>query len=174
MKREIHLEFQNKIKIKFNDSSILKQSLIHKSFSAITNNEKLEFLGDRVLGLVLSKTLLQNYENKDTPKKIVLKNSDAIHIVPINEILYAKSDNNYTTFLLTNNKNILVSKSLKVFDERLNSHNFFRVHQSYLINLQHITSFNKKNEEVILLEQHTIPVAQSRKKNLLDFIDQEF
>jgi ribonuclease-3 len=61
MKREIHLEFQNKIKIKFNDSSILKQSLIHKSFSAITNNEKLEFLGDRVLGLVLSKTLLQNY-----------------------------------------------------------------------------------------------------------------
>jgi ribonuclease III len=55
------LEFQNKIKIKFNNLDLLKKSLVHKSHDSDNNNEKLEFLGDRVLGLILSKTLLKNY-----------------------------------------------------------------------------------------------------------------
>ena len=58
------LEFQNKIKIKFDNINLLRQSLIHKSFDSKNNNEKLEFLGDRVLGLVLSKTLLKIYSNE--------------------------------------------------------------------------------------------------------------
>jgi len=116
-------------------------------------------------------TLLQNFSNKQAPKKIVLKNADAIHVVTIEDILYAKSDNNYTTFLLTYGKEILVSKPLKSFDEKLSSHNFFRVHQSFLINLLHISAFHKRNEEVILNQEHQIPVAQSRKKHLIDYIE---
>ena len=58
------LELQDIIKIKFNDIKILEQSLIHKSFNKVTNNEKLEFLGDRVLGLVLSKFLLKIYPDE--------------------------------------------------------------------------------------------------------------
>ena len=58
------LELQNRIKIKFNDINLLKQSLIHKSFDSENNNEKLELLGDRVLGLVLSKILLKTYFNE--------------------------------------------------------------------------------------------------------------
>ncbi len=116
-------------------------------------------------------TLLQNLSSNETSKKIVLKNADAIHVVKTEDILYAKSDNNYTTFLLTNTKEILVSKPLKSFDEKLVNHNFFRVHQSYLINLLHISSFNKRDEEVILNETYTIPVAQSKKRNLIDFIE---
>ena len=58
------LELQDIIKIKFNDIKILEQSLIHKSFNKVANNEKLEFLGDRVLGLVLSKFLLKIYPNE--------------------------------------------------------------------------------------------------------------
>ena len=55
--------FEKKINITFNDFNILKQSLTHKSKSSSINNEKLEFLGDRVLGLVLAKTLLRIYPN---------------------------------------------------------------------------------------------------------------
>ena len=50
-----------KINIKFKDRKLLSKSLIHKSHNNEVNNEKLEFLGDRVLGLVLSKILLHNY-----------------------------------------------------------------------------------------------------------------
>ena len=48
----------------FKDKSLLKQSLIHKSFDNIYNNEKLEFLGDRVLGLIISKKLIEIYPNE--------------------------------------------------------------------------------------------------------------
>ena len=44
-------EFENIIKVKFRDKKLLLQSLTRKSFSQSINNEKLEFLGDRVLGL---------------------------------------------------------------------------------------------------------------------------
>ena len=52
---------ENKINIKFKNKKLLSQSLVHKSFDALNNNEKLEFLGDRVLGLVLSKKLFNLY-----------------------------------------------------------------------------------------------------------------
>jgi len=57
-------KLEKKIKIKFKDSKLLVKSLTHKSFNPINNNEKLEFLGDRVLGLVISKKLLEVYPNE--------------------------------------------------------------------------------------------------------------
>ncbi|WP_346883022.1 LytTR family DNA-binding domain-containing protein [uncultured Algibacter sp.] len=119
-------------------------------------------------------TLLHNINNKDQSQKLILKNADAIHVVDIQNILFAKSDNNYTTFVITNSKDILISKPLKSFENKLNGHNFFRVHQSFLINLAQISSFDKRHDEVILKQHHNIPVAQSRKKNLMDYIDQLF
>tara|TARA_Y100000389_G_scaffold162539_1_gene165349 strand:+ start:70 stop:732 length:663 start_codon:yes stop_codon:yes gene_type:complete len=55
---------EKKINIKFKDKDLLSQSLTHKSFDSKTNNEKLEFLGDRVLGLVIAKKLLEIYPNE--------------------------------------------------------------------------------------------------------------
>ena len=56
-------KLEQKINIKFKDQELLKKSLIHKSHNSENNNEKLEFLGDRVLGLVFAKTLLKIYPN---------------------------------------------------------------------------------------------------------------
>ena len=61
------LKFKNleeTIKYKFNSKNLLKRCLTHKSYDKNTNNEKLEFLGDRVLGLVISKNLLTKYPNE--------------------------------------------------------------------------------------------------------------
>tara|TARA_B100001559_G_scaffold319127_1_gene327754 strand:- start:306 stop:974 length:669 start_codon:yes stop_codon:yes gene_type:complete len=58
------LDIQKIIKIKFKDEKLLNRSLTHKSFDNEYNNEKLEFLGDRVLGLVLSKALLEIYPDE--------------------------------------------------------------------------------------------------------------
>ena len=55
---------EKKIKVNFKNIEILKDSLVHKSSDSKKNNEKLEFLGDRVLGLVLSKNLLKIYPNE--------------------------------------------------------------------------------------------------------------
>ena len=58
---ELKAKLELKINIKFKDQELLTKSLIHKSHDNTYNNEKLEFLGDRVLGLVLAKTLLKIY-----------------------------------------------------------------------------------------------------------------
>jgi ribonuclease-3 len=55
---------ESKINVKFKNKKLLSQSLVHKSFDLLNNNEKLEFLGDRVLGLVLSKKLFNLYPNE--------------------------------------------------------------------------------------------------------------
>ena len=57
--------FQKKIKIKFKNIELLKKTLTHKSFDSENNYEKLEFLGDRVLGLIISKKLIDIYPDKE-------------------------------------------------------------------------------------------------------------
>ena len=57
-------ELENIIKYNFKDKTILNNALTHKSYDNTINNEKLEFLGDRVLGLVISKELLDRYPNE--------------------------------------------------------------------------------------------------------------
>ena len=52
---------EKKLKIKFSDNKIFIKSLTHKSYDSKNNNEKIEFLGDRVLGLIISKKLLEIY-----------------------------------------------------------------------------------------------------------------
>lgn len=56
-----YLYLEKKINIKFKDKKLLIKSLTHKSFDKINNNEKIEFLGDRVLGLIIAKKLLEIY-----------------------------------------------------------------------------------------------------------------
>jgi len=58
------LSLEKKLKLKFNNHSLLLKSLTHKSYDSNNNNEKIEFLGDRVLGLVIAKKLLEIYPNE--------------------------------------------------------------------------------------------------------------
>ena len=56
-----HIDLEKKLKLKFSDPKILIQSLTHKSYDSKNNNEKVEFLGDRVLGLIIATKLLEIY-----------------------------------------------------------------------------------------------------------------
>ena len=59
-----YLDLQKKIKVKFKNLDLLIKSLTHKSYDKKNNNEKIEFLGDRVLGLVIAKKLLEIYPDE--------------------------------------------------------------------------------------------------------------
>ena len=63
MKKNIN-NFSSIINVRFKDDSLLRKSLTHKSYDKINNNEKIEFLGDRVLGLIIAKKLLEIYPNE--------------------------------------------------------------------------------------------------------------
>ena len=62
--RDKILKFEKKLKLKFRNKSLLLSALTHKSADQNNNNEKLEFLGDRVIGLVLSKRLYELYPDE--------------------------------------------------------------------------------------------------------------
>ena len=64
MKREKLKLLEKVINVNFNNIDNLQQALIHKSYNSTSNNEKLEFLGDRVLGLIIAKKLLEIYPNE--------------------------------------------------------------------------------------------------------------
>ena len=64
MEKDLSL-LEKKIKYKFKDISLLKLALTHSSFEKTLNNENLEFLGDRVLGLVISEKLIKDYPSAD-------------------------------------------------------------------------------------------------------------
>ena len=60
----IYTNLEKKINLKFKDKNLLIKSLTHKSYDKNNNNEKIEFLGDRVLGLIIAKKLLEIYPDK--------------------------------------------------------------------------------------------------------------
>lgn len=101
-------------------------------------------------------------------KKITIPTIQGIEILSIQDIMYCKSDVNYTTLFLTTNKKITVAKTLKEFEGILTPYNFFRVHNSYLINLSFIKSYNKGKGGYIKLENEVeIEVSVRRKEEFL-------
>ena len=98
------------ISIKFKDKNLLSQSLTHKSFDSNINNEKLEFLGDRVLGLVIAKKLLEAYPNE---KEGILDKKFA-SLVNKKTCLEIAQNINLDKFILTFNPN---NKKVKIEDK---------------------------------------------------------
>lgn len=101
-------------------------------------------------------------------KKIILKTAEHIHIVHVNQIVRLEADKNYTTFYLIDSKPVVISRTLKEFDELLGGFGFIRVHQSHLVNLDFIIKFDKREGGVLLLrDQSKIPVSTRKKEELL-------
>lgn len=110
--------------------------------------------------------------NNATEKKIVLKTSDAIHLVKISSIIRCEASGNYTQFFFDGRKPLMVSKPLKDFDEILSESSFFRCHQSHLININRIDHINKRDGfAVVLTDGSNIPVATRKKDSLMGVLD---
>lgn len=96
-------------------------------------------------------------------QKLALPTQDGFDFVNRNDIEYCEASSNYTYLYLSDQQKILVSRSLKEFDELLSEHGFFRVHQSYLINLSKIKKYLKHQSDVVMQSNATIPVSVRRK-----------
>ncbi|MFH2142936.1 MAG: LytTR family DNA-binding domain-containing protein [Bacteroidota bacterium] len=100
--------------------------------------------------------------------KLVLPTINGFHVVDINQILRCEGDRNYTRFIFCNGEKILVSKTMKDFEDLLTKHGFFRIHQSYLVNLSQIKKYNRgQGGEVEMTDGELIPVSRSKKEDFL-------
>ena len=109
----------------------------------------------------------EQMEQKETIKRITLKTIDSIHIILIENIVYCRGERSYTTFYLSDNREIMVSKNLREYEEILPKDAFFRPHQSYLVNLDHMVRYDKGDNTLVTTNNHHISVSLRKKEALI-------
>jgi len=116
-----------------------------------------------------------NTKGQFSNKKLILKTQNNIQIVNLQDIIRCQSDNSYTTFYTTDNRTIIVSQSLKEYEELLQDYNFFRIHQSHLINIAFVLSYEKIGGGVVLMQdQSSIPVSFRKKEAFLKILKTKY
>jgi len=101
-------------------------------------------------------------------KKMIIKTTENIHLLDVKNIISCESDSSYTTIHTAEGDKILVSKTLKEYEDMLTECGFYRVHKSFLINLIHVKRFERQDGGTIILTNDTkVPVASRKKDELL-------
>lgn len=119
---------------------------------------------ETVLQKKYSTSLASLQESLAKVESIVVSNSDGIYFLQLSHILFCTSCNSYTEFFTQDNRRIVVSQSLKYYDEVLSPYGFFRIHQSTLINVFQLKQIDKTNEGYVALMQGDRPLAIARQK----------
>ena len=116
---------------------------------------------------------LFNNLNNNNPldKTLALAASDGISFVKMCDILRVEANGRYAKFYLLNKETILVSKTLGDFEEILSANQFFRIHDSSIINLNHVKKYTRGDGGTVLLSDNTeLDVARRRKEEFMKLI----
>ena len=105
-------------------------------------------------------------------KRIILRESETMHIIQLDEILWCEADGSYTIFYLSEDRKIMVSKHLKEFEDYLSPNGFFRAHRSHLINLNKVRKFDRSDGGIIYLENNVaLPISVRKKEKLAEMLN---
>ncbi|MEE4001167.1 LytTR family DNA-binding domain-containing protein [Tenacibaculum sp. FZY0031] len=140
------------------DSDDLEETIgrIKQHYKKNSNTEKVE-------------KILSSFNEKFNRRKITINTDGKLVFLSQDEILFVESDGNYSTIYTTGaNKKIVVTKKLKEINLLLPEDHFFRIHNSYIINLNKIKEFLKSDGYVVLENNHKIPVSRQRKSDFLE------
>ena len=137
----------------------VEPDLLIKAVEKSAKEDKLESLEGK-LNVLLS--------NRKQIEKIALPSTNGLELVKVEEIVYCQADSNYTIFHLQNKQQIMVSRSLKEYDEILSPLGFFRIHQSYLIKLSFVKKYIKGEGGSVILENgKELDVSRRRKEGFI-------
>ena len=110
--------------------------------------------------------------NIDKMERIILNTQEKIHVLRLTEIVRLESDVNYTKFYLTSGQRVMVTKTLKEYDEMLSGNGFIRAHQSHLVNSEHIVEFVKADGgQINLTDGSYVPVSSRRRAVVMQALE---
>lgn len=102
------------------------------------------------------------------PQRVALTTNDGMLFVSTADIMYCEAESNYTTVVLKSRK-ILVSKTLKEIDEALAGPDFYRIHHSFLINLNHIQKFVRGDGGYVMMNDgKSVSISRSKRQEFMD------
>ena len=116
--------------------------------------------------------LFRNLDNKNPLEKtLALAASDGISFIKMCDIVRVEANGRYARFYLVNKETILVSKTLGDYEEVLSANQFFRIHDSSIINLNHVKKYIRGDGGTVLLSDNTeLDVARRRKEDFIRLI----
>ena len=115
---------------------------------------------------------LQHNMQPNQKRRLVLKTQESVHVVELHEIIRCEADRNYTSFFLVGGKKILVSKTLKEYETLLTQHNFLRIQQSHLINLDYVDRYDKGNGgSVVMKDKSEVPLSPAKRDIFFKIIE---
>ena len=118
-------------------------------------------------GLLENKLQLLLSNLNDNNDKINISADGKVYLLERDDVVMLKSDKSYTTIYLKSEQEILVSKTLKEVEKKFNFPQFYRVHNSYLINLNHVKEYLKGlGGELIMTNGLTASISRNRKVEL--------
>jgi two-component system LytT family response regulator len=110
-----------------------------------------------------------NSRGNQTIPRIALTTSEGLLFVNAADIIFCESDSNYTKVVLKDKKKILVSKPLKEIDDTLSGKDFYRIHNSFLINLNHIDKFVRGDGGYVVMNDGTpVSISRTRKQEFVE------
>ncbi|ALU73825.1 LytTR family DNA-binding domain-containing protein [Tenacibaculum finnmarkense] len=112
--------------------------------------------------------ILSTFSKKFNKRKITINTDGKLIFLKQSEIVFVESDGNYCSIHTINNKKIVVTKKLKEINALLPEEHFFRIHNSFIINLNKLKQFIKSDGYVILEDNHRIPVSRQKKSDFLE------
>jgi two-component system, LytTR family, response regulator len=115
--------------------------------------------------------LLQGVRNpgSQTISRIALTTSYGLLFVETKDIIYCESNDNYTNVKLVSGKKLLISKTLKEIDETLSGPDFYRIHNSFLINLGHVQKFVRSDGGYVIMDDDTqVSISRTKKQEFLE------
>lgn len=131
--------------------------------------EAIEKIREKKKGEVLEDKLnflLNNIEAANN-EKINVSADGKVYLLEKEEVIMLKSDKSYTTIYLTDSQQIIVSKTLKEVEKKFQFPQFYRVHNSYMINLTHVKEYLKGlGGELIMTNGHTASISRNKKSEL--------
>ena len=110
-------------------------------------------------------------EKEKSNKRLALHSQDKIDIVEIGNIIRCQSNINYTNFYFADGSKILVTKTLKEYDKMLSEFGFYRVHQSHLINIDHLKEYVKIDGGYLkMFDGSSVPISTRKKSSVLKLL----
>lgn len=121
---------------------------------------------------LLVNNLLTNLQQKD-PKdfKLALSTTEGVFFYAPDEILYCEGENNYTRFIFTKNKPMLVSKTLGEYEDLLTEHGFLRIHKSHLVNANYVSKVDREGT-VLMTDGRQLTISKRRKEMVMSKLKQ--
>jgi two-component system LytT family response regulator len=152
---------------KYNTVDYLLKPIIVSELIAAVN--KLEEKSKNSSGNISINHLLETLRSTQNQGRLAISSQNEILYVETEKIMRLESDSNYTNVILTDGKKITSSKTLKDYETSLSPNNFFRVHKTFIVNLDHVEKYVKSEGGYIVMKDNVqIPVSREKRQDLVN------